>query len=206
MTHRNSHIVVDRMRLRRTGADPTDRPQERGCDADRRRVEPSSAANEEEQLEVYWWEVPRELPAIALSEIEPRASRQGIFGKSAVKLFNRSFCFAVAILALALPGCGKKKEEAAKAPDPMMILPPEPAAPESKAKPTATTEGPNTAGDLKALNNTLRDYVRLKKVIPKDLDELVTSGFVRSLPTPPPGKKFVIMRYPLGYQVILVNQ
>ncbi len=106
-----------------------------------------------------------------------------------MKFFGLAIYLVAASLALALAGCGKKQESSsAKTPDPMMVLP------------------PGTVADLEALDKTLRDYVRAKKVVPKDLNELVTSGFVRSLPSPPPGKKFVITIHPLGYQVILVDQ
>jgi hypothetical protein len=106
------------------------------------------------------------------------------------------FCCGLAILVLVLPGCGKKPP--AQAQDPMMMLRSEPAA-------GSKTEQ-KTAEDLAALNVSLREYVKSKKVIPKDVNDLVTSGFVRSLPTPPPGQRFAIVLHPLGYQVILVNQ
>jgi hypothetical protein len=42
--------------------------------------------------------------------------------------------------------------------------------------------------------------------IPQDLSELVSTGFVPSLPSPPPGKRFAVLLHPLGYQVALLNQ
>ena len=88
----------------------------------------------------------------------------------------------------------------------MMMLPSEPATPALGSSAAGSKAEANTAADLAALNTSLRDYVKLKKVIPKDVNELVTSGFVRSLPSPPPGQKFAIVLHPLGYQVILINQ
>ena len=60
--------------------------------------------------------------------------------------------------------------------------------------------------DLVALNELLRNYVRAKEHIPKDINELVTSGFVPSLPAPPSGKQFLIVLNPFGYEVILADR
>ena len=116
-----------------------------------------------------------------------------------------SFCCGTVILVLILSGCGQRKPDA-RAPDPMLMVPSEPAAAESSSSGAVPKAETNTATDLAALNTSLRQYVKLKKIIPKDLNELVASGFVRSLPNPPPGQKFAIVLHPLGYQVILINQ
>jgi hypothetical protein len=124
-----------------------------------------------------------------------------------MKLMNWSLCCVATAFVLALPGCGKKNAGASpKNPDPMMVIPPEPATPGLGTKPASAQEELNTVADLEMLNKTLREYVRLKKVIPNDLNDLVTSGFARSLPIPPQGRRFVIVRHPLGYQVILADQ
>ncbi len=60
--------------------------------------------------------------------------------------------------------------------------------------------------NLTAVNEILHDFVLKGKVIPKDINELITSGFVPSLPTAPPGKKFAIQLLPMGYTVILVDE
>ncbi len=60
--------------------------------------------------------------------------------------------------------------------------------------------------NLTAVNEILREFVLKGKVIPKDINELVTSGFVPSLPTAPPGKKFAIQLLPMGYTVIVVDE
>jgi predicted small lipoprotein YifL len=91
-----------------------------------------------------------------------------------------------------LTGCGKKSGKSAKAPDPMMLAP--------------THAESNTAADLEKLNLALREYVREKRVIPTDLADLVRSGMASNLPVPPPGKKWVILHHPLGYQVVLADE
>ena len=87
-----------------------------------------------------------------------------------------------------------------------MMIPTEPISLAPGGKSASAQEESNTAADLEMLNKKLREYVRLKKVIPTDLNELTRSGLARSLPVPPPGKKFVVLRHPLGYQVILADQ
>ncbi len=123
-----------------------------------------------------------------------------------MKLMNWFLCCVATGFVLALPGCGKKNTKSSNAPDPMLVIPAESATPGSGGQPASAQEESNTAADLEMLNKNLREYVRLKKVIPTDLNELVRSGLARSLPVPPPGKKFVILRHPLGYQVILADQ
>jgi hypothetical protein len=64
---------------------------------------------------------------------------------------------------------------------------------------------PKVAADLEDINKLVRAYVQSTKVIPKTVDELVTRGFVRALPEPPPGKTFAIRLQPFGYRVVLVD-
>jgi hypothetical protein len=64
---------------------------------------------------------------------------------------------------------------------------------------------PKVAADLEDINKLVRAYVQSTKVIPKTVDELVTRGFVRALPEPPPGKAFAIRLQPFGYRVVLVD-
>ncbi len=87
----------------------------------------------------------------------------------------------------------------------MLMVPSEPAKVESSSG-AATPSAETTAADLALLNTSLRQYVTQKKVIPKDVNELVASGFIHRLPNPPPGQKFASVLHPLGYQVILVNR
>ena len=124
-----------------------------------------------------------------------------------MKLMNWFLCCVAAGFVLALPGCGKKNAKSSpNAPDPMMVVPAQPTSPGSGPQAASAQEESKTAADLEMLNKTLREYVRLKKVIPADLNELTRSGLVRSLPVPPTGKEFVILRHPMGYQVILADQ
>lgn len=68
------------------------------------------------------------------------------------------------------------------------------------------SDADSASTNLTAMNEILRDFVVKGKVIPKDINELVTSGFVPSLPTAPPGKKFAIQLLPMGYTVIVVDE
>ncbi|MCL5098082.1 MAG: hypothetical protein M1608_11265 [Candidatus Omnitrophica bacterium] len=105
-------------------------------------------------------------------------------------------CLMAALcIGLTVTGCGKK--EVAK--DDAMA-----AAQAGKATPRNYVVDGKI--DLQAMTATLREYVIWKKGFPKDLNEMVTSGFVSSLPKPPPGKRFAIYRGPMMYEVILVNQ
>jgi hypothetical protein len=63
--------------------------------------------------------------------------------------------------------------------------------------------GDTNGQELVALNELLHKYVLLKKHVPQDISELVTSGFTTNLPAPPPGKRLVIVKNPFGYQVVL---
>ena len=97
----------------------------------------------------------------------------------------------IAVLALLPASCGKKDKAGSEQP---------------AAGISAHNEAATDPVDLQALNQTLRNYVQLKKVVPRDLNELVTSGYVARLPTPPAGKKFAIALHPMGYSVVLVDE
>ena len=58
--------------------------------------------------------------------------------------------------------------------------------------------------DLAALTAALRDYCKWKMRVPKDLNELVTSGYLTNLPAPPPGQKYSVD--PTYLEVKLVSQ
>lgn len=64
--------------------------------------------------------------------------------------------------------------------------PAKPAAPEAPAAP------PNPEVDLKALNEAVRAHVMGELKKPATLEDLVKTGFIKRLPTPPPGKKYVL--------------
>ena len=67
-----------------------------------------------------------------------------------------------------------------------------------KRKPAATTgpeapaAPPNPVEDLRALNDAVRAHVMGQLKEPDTLDDLVKTGFMKRLPTPPPGKKYVL--------------
>jgi len=93
-------------------------------------------------------------------------------------------CFAsVSCLSLILfvGACGKAIAPSAQE-DPMLIFASETAAKDA-AVPTSTNPAPKnpentTERDLQGLNLLVRDYVRVTRKIPKDVNELVSSGFV----------------------------
>ncbi len=70
----------------------------------------------------------------------------------------------------------------------------------------AATSNVNEQVDLVALNQLLHKYVLWEKQVPRDMNELVTSGFVSNLPSPPPGKKLRIVLNPFGYEVVVADQ
>lgn len=72
-----------------------------------------------------------------------------------------------------LPGCKRKPVSA-------------PTAPPTPPPSTATT--PEQA--VAEINKSLELWTFQRNQPPKDLNELVTAGYLQRLPTPPPGKKF----------------
>jgi hypothetical protein len=102
----------------------------------------------------------------------------------------------VLLVGLALAGCGKKESASGSAPGSARSL--------GKATPRQYVVKGQI--DLQALTATLREYVIWKNKIPADLNELVASGFLASLPEPPPGKRFGINRGPMKYEVVLIDQ
>ena len=61
---------------------------------------------------------------------------------------------------------------------------------------------PNAA--LGELTQALRKFSAEKQRVPASLSEVVAAGYVRSLPQPPPGKRFAINRQRV--EVILANR
>jgi hypothetical protein len=88
----------------------------------------------------------------------------------------------------------------------MMFAAEAPPAADKSSPPAPAPEKASAEADLSGLNLLLRDYVHATRKVPKDLNELVSSGFVSAIPSPPPGKRFMILMHPLGYQVVLVNK
>ena len=78
-------------------------------------------------------------------------------------------------LLVALPLAACKRKPAAGA-----------TAPEAPAAPS------NPEADLRTLNDAVRAHVMGQLKEPTTLEDLVKTGFIKRLPTPPPGKKFVL--------------
>ena len=104
-------------------------------------------------------------------------------------------------------GCNSREQAQNQKPDPMIMFPSDSTGDKQAVAPGDARARPDTsAADLQGLNELLREYVRTTKKIPKELNELVSSGFVQALPEAPAGKVFSIVQHPLGYQVVLLNQ
>jgi hypothetical protein len=76
--------------------------------------------------------------------------------------------------------------------------------PATPAQPEAPAAPPNPEVDLKVLNEAVRAHVMGLTKEPATLEDLVKAGFLKRLPTPPPGKKYVLSPDKTG--VILANQ
>jgi competence protein ComGC len=99
-------------------------------------------------------------------------------------MIRKSFCFKASAIALALslislnPACGKKD-----------------ASPQGEM-----ANNP----DLAELNKQVRRYSFEKRKVPQSVEELVSAGYIQSVPPAPAGKKFAIDLEQA--RVILVNQ
>ncbi len=88
----------------------------------------------------------------------------------------------MAFLVVLLVGCGKS-------------------APPSAA--TGATEQAQIDVALNELTQAVRKYAAEQRRAPKELDELVTKGYLTAIPSAPAGKKFAINK---NLQVYLANQ
>lgn len=70
--------------------------------------------------------------------------------------------------------------------------------------PEAPAAPPNPEVDLKALNEAVRAHVMGQLKDPTSLNDLVQAGFLKRIPTAPPGKKYALS--PDKKSVLLVNQ
>lgn len=98
----------------------------------------------------------------------------------------------LAVFALTLPGCGAKKKTAADAPN------------EAMEKFVAELNGTDSEAHLRILTEALQAYMMTKNMPPKELSDLVTSGLIPKLPSPPSGQKFAIDQATTA--VVLVGQ
>jgi hypothetical protein len=76
--------------------------------------------------------------------------------------------------------------------------------PANPAPPEAPAAPPNPEVDLKALNEAVRAHVMGLAKEPAVIEDVVKAGFLKRLPTPPPGKKYVLS--PDRTAALLVNQ
>lgn len=119
------------------------------------------------------------------------------------------------ILILSIAGCGNDPQSQGSASDTPSPLDTEAASLQSDATRQAganrspalsatSTSVPDPAAALNTLTHAVRRYSAEKRRVPSNLQELVTAGYVTSLPAPPPGKKFVINA--ARVEVVLENQ
>ena len=107
-------------------------------------------------------------------------------------------------------GCGQKKTDAKTiAVDPSAVTDstpasavPPPAVRPQPVSPQASAEV--AAPDLGAVNQALHVFIFQRKRLPTSFEELVSAGYVKTMPPLPAGKKLVID--PASSQVLMVNQ
>lgn len=107
----------------------------------------------------------------------------------------------LACVALIAAGCRKRASvEATTSPPaeaPAAPATPHPTPPPSGPAPAlVTTQASNDAAYIQemtqTLNDFLADYIREKKRVPKDINEMVSLKIITSIPVLPSGKKWVI--------------
>ena len=95
-------------------------------------------------------------------------------------------CVWLCVLAAAVSGCDKK--ETAAVPETNAITSTT-AAPSTSPESVTTAAASATAAELTQL---VRRYALDHRRMPKSLDELVSAGYLKSIPEAPPGKKFAL--------------
>jgi len=101
------------------------------------------------------------------------------------RVASHLLCLSLLLFSVIWSGCGKK---------------------ELTSKTATAAPAANEQVDLAELSQLLRQYIAWKKQTPKDLNELVSSGFISRLPAPPTGKKFVVVQMPFGAEVRLEDE
>ena len=124
----------------------------------------------------------------------------------------KPLCYLLCSCLVFSAACRKKREATPAAPE--ALLAPQasqPVAPGS-APAAATTPGtPAAAAVPVSINNqhfnqlseALLKFNRDKKRGPKNWEELISTGYLKQMPTPPPGKAYVFDR---SLNVLMVNQ
>ena len=105
-----------------------------------------------------------------------------------------------------MPGCGKHPDAAAPV-SAQPAAPPNPAAAPANPEPAPTklASAPSNPGkDLAELTMAVKAYYLAEAKRPTSLDDLVKARCIYKLPTPPPGKKYVIDTKKL--EAVLVTQ
>jgi len=96
---------------------------------------------------------------------------------------NRLLLCALLLCTLPLAACKRKPSSTATVPE-------APAAP------------PNPEVDLTTLNEAVRAHIMGQLKEPATLEDLVKTGFIKRLPTPPPGKKYVLDAKKTGVRLV----
>ena len=121
-----------------------------------------------------------------------------------------------ALIACLLAGCDKSKPTGTPtgrpvaAPPPVRPASPAPTAATQPVPPTPTAEAGaapakgSAEAALQELIGVVRAYIMTQGKTPATLEDLVKAGLIPKLPTPPPGKKFVLDAK--RNSVLLVNQ
>lgn len=111
--------------------------------------------------------------------------------------------FAVTLLSLCsclLSGCRRDRGETGAKPDSAAPAAPvempagaPPAAPAAQGGATRATHDEAYVQEMtQTLNDFLADYIREKKRVPKDINEMVSLKIITSIPVLPSGKKWII--------------
>ena len=99
---------------------------------------------------------------------------------------------------LALAACEKQTSSTPAAPTPSAT-----ADNGSLSEPTTAADQAQLAATLQELTQAARRYGVEQRRAPRSMEELVSKGYVTSIPQPPPGKKFAIDKEKL--QVFLTS-
>lgn len=124
----------------------------------------------------------------------------------------KSLCWLLCFGLLFLTACRRKRGVAPAAPEtsgPPALEQPAPA--KSAGPPAAVTPGsvPSPATQVSAdhfslLTRGLLTFKRDKQRAPRDWQELITTGYLKQMPTPPPGKRYTFN--PKSLDVLMVNE
>lgn len=108
--------------------------------------------------------------------------------------------------------CRKSRNAATNAPDaPSPAVASQPKTPTSGANPAAAAGSPATAAVAASINaqhfsqlsQALLTFRRDKQRAPKDWQELIATGYLKQMPTPPAGKRYIFN--PASLDVHMVN-